>query len=910
MTNDVRVWLYPGASPSDGPSGWESNYVDVSAYVRRPGQDGGAPITYSAGRQDESNAVDAGQMTLTLDNRDGRFSTDKIDGPYYGKLDTNTPIRMGTVGYADTFTRTSASGWGTANASLSQTWSHTGTSNFSVDGSKGQVIISAANTALLAVTVNGNMRDGDVTLTTVPAATATGGVYAQGPILRYVDTSNFVFCTLEFNTAGTVTIRIYKVIGGASTTLASLDPIPSSSYSAGNAWKIRAQADGDTIRAMAWPVSGSQPTAWQVEATQDTLTGSRIGVYSARFSGNTNSGASSLLGLDDFTAIGFEWTGTVVSWPVRWSITGGNSWAPITCAGVLRRLRQGTNPVESPLRHQLGGTADVTGYWPMEEGTDARYFLGSQSTFPAATFSDVRPGWDSTLDGGGLAPALSSDAGQITAIARTANNGTGFSAMFFVKLPSLPSSKTRIARIRTTRGPVPIWDLSIDGTNTYVEGINALGSVVTSSTTLIQENWTWWIAWQLETDNSVGGGNTGWSAIYHAIGSTNYWAQTGTVSGATNSNVGSITLSGANGTVFAHIWLGQNTLPFVTDTFSLVSSGYVGEAAEDRFARVASEAGIPYTIMELGFGSQAMGPQKEGSTLAILQSCADADFGVLAERGAGLEFIRREDRYNLSQTMAITVASGQVSDAPQPIRDDQRLRNKWTISRVNGGSGSYTDAASVLRNGTLEDSATLNVQDDSVLENQAGWRVALGISSKLRWPSITLDFARNPTLLPSWRKKTFGWRLGVTTGMTQVTGNEPDLIVEGYQCVLTPETWTAELNCTDAAIWTAAVTDDTGILGRVDTDGCTTTSLINSTATGSLPVTTIAGYPTWDSTAGLWSSGVDLNLGGERITVNAVTAAVGQAQTFTITARGVNGYAASHASGTSVSLWNPARVVL
>lgn len=910
MTNDVRLWLYPGASPGSDPTNWEAYFADISAYVRRPGNDGGAPITYSGGKQDESPSVDAGQMTLTLDNRDGRFSTDKIDGPYYGLLDLNTPIRLGVVSYADTFTRTVSNGWGTTSSTLGQSWTTPGTaSNYSVDGSKAQIIIAAANTAVLCRASNSNARDVDVTMTITPAATATGAAYGQGAILRYSDTSNYIYSALEFNTGGTVSISIVQVVAGVSTELASLDPIPSSSYTAGQSWELRTQADGDTIRVMAWPASGSQPTSWHATGTQDSLSGTQLGVRSFRFSGNTNSGATSLLGLDDFTAIALEFTGSVVSWPVRWDVTGSNSWAPITAAGVLRRLRQGSNPVQSPLRRQLSGVANTTGYWPMEEGSDAKYFLGTVVGGATATFTGVTPGADNTLAGGGAAPVLSSSDGSIYANAKTANNGNGFAAMFFVKLTSLPSTKTRIARIRTNRGPVPIWDLSIDNLNTYVEGMNSSFTVVTSATNGIVEDWTNWMAWQLETDNS--GGSTAWSAIYHAVGKTTYWAQTGSVAGTTNSNVSNITLTGPSGTAFAHIWLGRNTLPFVTDTFSLVSSGYAAETAADRFARVCGEAGIPYSIAGAPtLNSEKMGVQKEGTTLAILQSCADADYGVMAERGAGLEFVPREYRWNLTQTAAISVAAGQVGAVPQPTRDDQRLRNRWTISRLNGGSGSYQDDTSVARNGTWEDSATLNVFDDSVLENHAAWRVAVGTTDRMRWPSVTLDLVRNPTLGPVWRQRTYGWRLGITTGMTQVRGNEPDLIVEGFQATLTPETWTVELNCSDASIWAAAVTDDTGILGRVDTDGCTTTGSISSSATGSLPVTTIAGYPTWDSAGSLWSGGVDLNLGGERITVNAVSAAVGQAQTFTITARGVNGYAASHPAGTSVSLWNPARVAL
>jgi len=913
VSNDIRLWLYPGASPNSTADAWEPYYVDISQYIRRPGDSGGRPIEYWFGKQDESTQTDAGQMTLTLDDRDGRFSTDKIDGPYYGLLDTNTPIRLGVVALSDTFTRTVSNGWGTANSTLSQSWTVTGTaSNWSTNGSRGNIIIPAANTAVGGTLSNADARDVDVVGTVTPLATATGSEYGMGIFVRKTDFSNYVFCVLRFETAGSCTLEIHSVVAAAHTVTSY--PIPSSSYTANNAWKVRIQADGSAIRAKAWPVSGSEPTSWQAQRTDRNNTGTAIGIYAYRAAGNTNSGVANLLGFDDMTAIGLEFTGYVVSWPNLWDITGSNCWAPITASGILRRLRQGTNPIQSPLRRQLAGTATVTGYWPMEDGSTSQYFTGTVVGTNPANFTGVTPAQDSTLAGGGVAPEITATNGTITASVKTSQGGTGMATMFMVKLPSLPGSKTRIARVRCSRGPTAYYDLSIDGTSTYLEAFAADGTSLASATNAFGAvaDFTQWMAWQIETDNTLSPGNTSISAIYHQVGQVLYYSQTILVSGTTLTNVSSTQLTGPVGTNFGHLWMGSNSLPFVTDTFSLVSSGYYGESASDRFARVCGEAGIPYTITGLStLDSEAMGIQGQSGTMSVLQACADADYGVISERGAGLEFTPRAARWNLTQTMAITVAAGQVSKVPSPIRDDQRLRNKWTISRSNGGSGTYQDDASVARNGTWEDSATINVFDDSVLVNHAAWRVNVGIQQRSRWPVIGLSFARSPELMNTWRKRFYGWRLGVTTGLSQVKGNEPDLVVEGGHASLTPEVWEVDLNCTDGHIWNAAVADDTGIYGRVDMDTgkCTTTALISSTAL-SIPITTAAGYTKWDNTAGLWSGGVDFNVGGERVTVTSITNGAGQAQTLNVTVRGVNGYAASHASGTVVSLWFPAPAAL
>jgi hypothetical protein len=911
MTNTFKVWIYPGANPNLTPTSWGQFETDISQYVRRPGNDGGAPITYSWGKQDESTQTDAGAMNLTLDNRDGRFSTDKIDGPYYGLLDVNCPIRLGVGAGSDSFTRTVTAAVGPA-AGWAGSWLNAttggGTTTFSVDGSKGLINPTGANISVGAILSGASARDVDLVSSIVPTATATGASYGLGHMVRFTDQNNFVYSTLEFNTAGNVTIKIRRVLAGVTVELANVNPIASSSYSAGNAWMLRTQMDGDTMRLKAWPASGSEPGAWMLAADEGDNAGAGLGIFAIRFTGNTNTGA--FIGLDSIDVTGLEWGGYVVSWPLQWDITGNNSWAPIAAGGILRRLRQGTNPVETPLKHQLKNYANVTGYWPMEEGSDAQYLTGTVAGTPFGTLNGAIGGQETSLAGGSQAPTITTAGGSIKVQAVQASGGTGFAGMVLFKLPSLPAAKTRMVRIRTSRGPAVIWDWSIDnlgGTtvDAYDDQFNSIGSSVNAAGIDFTAGW---VALCLTTDNS--GASTAWDWVYHMVGATAYFDQNGTVAGTTLSNILSMEFTGPVGTAFAHAWLGRNTLPFVTNAFSLVSSGYVGETAIGRFLRIAGEAGLANAVAgSAGTLSKGMGAQREGSTMAILQSCADADYGVLAERGMGIEFIPRNSRWNLASGLTLVKASGHIAEVPKPVRDDQRLRNKWTITRQGGSSGTFQNDASVARNGTWEDSATLNVTNDADLVNQAAWRVAIGVQSRLRWPQIALNLSRNPSLAFRWRSRYYGWRFKVTTGLLQVTGNEPDLIMEGFQASLDPDQWVIEMNATDARVWVAGVTDDTGILGRADHEFCTTTALINST-TLSIPITTAGTWPKWDNTAGLWSGGVDFNVGGEQVTVTSITNGAGQAQTLNATVRGVNGYAAIHASGAPVSLWNPAMVAL
>lgn len=907
----VKMLLYPGANPDSDPSTWGLP-ADISQYVRRPGGDGGQAISYSGGRGDEASEPDAGRMSLTLDNRDGRFSTDKIDGPYAGLLDTNTPIRMGVVTFTDNLNRVSASGWGAPTENrFGQDWAHAGSlSNWTADGAKAGTIIAAANTQSQARALNGGGRDMDITMTIIPPALATGARFTCGIVARRVDSANLSLIELSFNTDGSLKFEIRRILGGVYSTLASLDPVPSATYTANSRWRIHVQYEGNAVRASVWLESGSEPSAWQLSAEDTVSTGVETGVWFARYTSNTNSGVTPICYVDDYQVIGLEFAGFVSSWPLRWDRKGGNSWAPITADGIIARITQGNYPIQSPLRRHLGSVANISDYWPMEEGSSSKSFAPVRAGGQPAYFSSgVTPAADNELAGGGPAPVVGTSTDFIQGVTNISNNGTGFAALFLFKLASLPAAKMTIARFRTNRGPVPIYDLSVGPTNFITEAKDTDGTVLSSFTNAFGPlNFTEWMAWQLETDNTLSVGNTTWTSLVHQVGDPTFYFQQGTVSGATNSIVNFFRLQGPDGSAFAHVWLGRNTLPFVSNNFSLVSSGYEGELAADRWDRICDEIGLPHTVRTVST-SEAMGIQRESDALSVLRSCVAADYGVMAERGAGLEMVPREARWNPAVEMALSKASGHIADAPEPVRDTQRLRNKWTVSKLDGGSATYIDTASAAKSGLWEDSAMINVESDAVLVNHAGFRVALGTQQRLRWPEIALNFGRTPTLVYQWRKRRYGMRFTVTTGLTQVTGREPDLIMEGFTAELAPDSWTVRMSASQASAWKAGVTDDTGILGRADIESCTVKTAVNS-STLTIPITTATGKLKWDNTAGLWSGGVDLYVGGERVTVTSITNNTGQDQTLNCSVRGVDGYAAAHGVGEEVRLWEPAIVAL
>lgn len=896
------VRIYPGGEPADADT-WGVGY-DISTKVRYPGSDGGQPITYRGGRPDEAATVDPGEMSLTLDNRAGEFSTENPLGTYYPLLRRGTPITLSMVTGEDTFSTAAGSGWPTSSSGLA--WSRSGVdADWTVAGGVGTRTFGAANTQGFARMVGAAARDVDVTVVVAVPNVATGAALAVGPMLRYTDSSNYYSCRLEFNSTGTLTVKIRRHSTAAGDAdIAEINPIPSSSYSAGQRWRVRAQASGSTIRLKYWLESGSQPDAWSLSVEDTANQGVECGLYFLRANGNTNA-VGPHFNVDNFAAEAYEFTGSVIKWPVRWDKSGNNCWAPITAAGPLRRLRQGTGTLKSPLARQLPAYGP-TGYWPLEDGPQATQFASAVTGVAAAARSGVfvSPASDTSLAGATQSPTFTNATASIRGYTPKRQTGTGFAFMFLVKLQALPAAKTKVASFKGS-GRVVTWNIYIDQlANLTTEGIETDGTILINDSTGLGADPLGWIAHQIEAEWVAG--TVTWAHIWHQVGDTDFLAHSSTFASTATPRVYWWQLGGGlsdlSGAAWSHVWIGENTLPFVGDTFMLVSDGYRGELASDRITRLSMEEGVS-VVVEPGT-SAALGAQPRNNFLDAIDSAADADYGIRYEAGNGLGFRPLSARYNQDVTFALSVAAGEIDEPPEPVLDDQRVRNDWTVARTDGSSAQVVDEVHIAAEARYEDSSTINVQTDDVLADHAGWRLYLGTRKGWRWPGIQLNFARNPTLIPTWRGRPFAPRMTVTSGLDQVGDADPDVIVEGYDCTLWPHGWTADLACSDAKPWDQ-LTLDGGLRldAETDTDGTATTTVneaLDTTETG-IDVVTETGLPVWAATAEI--NGTVITTGGEEMTVSATTGA-GSSQTLTA-ARSANGIVKSHVTGGGVYLAQP-----
>lgn len=904
------VRIYPGANPTD-PDTWGAGQ-DVSSYVRHPGSDGGAPISYSVGRPDEASTVDPGRMTLTLDNRDGRFTTRNPNGAYYPDLRRNTPIVLSMYSGTDDFSRTVSNGLGTSSGG--GVW--TSSTIWSANGTYGKAAIPTANFASAPLLAGTNARNVDVRMTYWPTVAATGAALIYGITLRATDSQNTLLLTQEFGPAGAMDVKIRAIVANVYTTLATGSPV--GSYVANDKWRMRAQVIGNHVRLKVWkPANPSlpdadEPDAWTLSTTDTTVTGTQVGLFFWRLSGNTNVGTVDFP-LDDFAAEAVEFSGSVTEWPVRWDMKGGNCWAPIVANGVLRRIRQAGIQLQSPLRRQLPSYSP-TAYWPLEDGSGATVFGSAVSGGQPATFTSVNPGSDSTLPGASVAPVMSGTSARIVAPGGARQTGNGYALMFFMKFATAtPAGDTVIAywpQEQSGSNAITNWEIWIQtsGTVLNLRGWNDVGTLIVNSTAAISglSGFDSWIAWQFEIDNPTPATNSV-SLIYHEVGAQTFYSLSTTYANTSKPKCTGAVLGGdqCDDAAYSHLWIGENTLPFVDVGFSLVSNGYAGEEASDRIARLCDEQGI-ISDVEPGT-SDPLGPQRVGGFLDAIYDAANADYGLLYESGVGIGYRPRSVRYAQSVALALAVADGDISEPPEPTDDDQRVVNDFTASRVDGSSARVYDQTHIDEQGLYTGSASLLTYDDSNLDDHAGWRVYLGTRPDLRWPSIRMNFARTPENLPSWRAAGFAPRVTVTTGRSQVTESDPDVIVEGYSATLSPAEWQVDCSCSPATPWDVTTLGNATPV-RLDTSGSTLNSSVTTTGTSWTVVT--ASGPIWVPTSS-YPAEVPFTIvcEGEECSVTNVGDLSGGTQVLTVT-RSTNGIVKAHASGAALSLAVPTYLAL
>lgn len=847
--------IAPGADPVD-PSGWI--FTDVSDDVRSAG---GIQIT--AGRQDEASQVDATRVACAVDNRSGDYCRTNPVGTWYGQLGRGTPLEVRVTRINDTFTRTTSPGLGTDSVS-GLTWTHTSSSVWATNGSAATCTLASANTATYAFTEKATGADVEVTGSVSLSAVTTGAAWVHAIVVRAQSTSDHYRLHVEFNTGGTIGCKIAKNVDN---TPADLTSVASTgvTYTSSTVVRYRARVVGSTLQIRAWEDGTDEPTTWTCEATDTTYPESGVtGVYEWRVSGNTNVG-SLISTMDDFRVDVIRAITPVPEWPVRWDQSGNDVTAPITGAGVLRRLSQGQQALRSPMYRQITYPTR-TGHWPLEDGSNSTQLANTVANGSPGTVSGATLGSDGGPPGASAAIQTPSGA-YLAGVFASASTTAGWQMAWSCKLAATaPGSNTEMIRWRTSNGYT--WSFQVSSTNFTVVVTSSTGATLLStSSSTGSANPVNWLSYRVKV--TVSGGTVTVEPAWFGTDGQGSLGFTDTFAGTAGRLISwSInTTTATNDALWSHIF-GVTTGGDDLQSYDArrAFDGYSGETAGARVARLCTEEGMPLVTIGDADDTATMGAQSASTLLDLLRECEDADQGVLHERGAGLGYLTRTARYNGEAAMTLDFASGHVAAPPEPTDDDQRLRNRIVLSRDGGSSVTVEDPTSIALDGVYADELTVNLSDDGYLEDHAYWRLHLGTQDGLRWPVISLNLARNPDLIDEWCKVRIGSRITIANPPDQVGTDTLDLIVEGWTETLTDYGWTVVMACSPAEPWDVAIYDDED--ARYDSRSTTLKTGVSSSATA-LTFRTTDPLDTWSTT----EEPYDVLISGERITVTSMGAA-------------------------------------
>lgn len=285
--------LTEGTETNIGPYAWT---VTAQASDYDPWRVAVAADLDGTGAGDYATPADTVASHLAADAAESATALDVATeaGPYWGDGDAPYDVLAGgrvvTVNavtedvYADTFARTVASGWGTADTGQGYAYfAPGGSTDFSVADPDGIVSLTTADASVVARVVGAPLAYVDHSATVVVPTDAVG--IWHGLASGYVDDQNYVFAVLRYDSATGVILQLSSFVDGTGATYG--DRVVFGSYSAGMEMRVRLRKAGSSFLARAWrPSSQPEPVSWHVGGTVPELAGAgEYGTYSAALSG-------------------------------------------------------------------------------------------------------------------------------------------------------------------------------------------------------------------------------------------------------------------------------------------------------------------------------------------------------------------------------------------------------------------------------------------------------------------------------------------------------------------------------------------------------------------------------------------------------------------------------------------------
>lgn len=593
------------------------------------------------------------------------------------------------------------------------------------------------------------------------------------------------------------------------------------------------------------------------------------------------------------------------SWTPTWEMNGASPAVALSASGVLRRLAQNTAPVLSSLRRRLTTESNVRAYWPCEDGREATAAASAFDGHPSMLWTVGTPNFAAASDAFDCSlplPTLTDSALDGFVLPYT-HTGEWQVRMLMVVPDTGMSTNGNLLRVYTSSSSIAIVEIDYgsgggsmsltaydaSGTSVYTSGV--IGFAINGQSGRLFLS--------MDQDGADVDYRYGWQPIG---GTATFWDATitGRTIGAVTRVIAGYDFDHDDWTV-GHVVVQDEVTDIHADDDELEAfAGEVTTFAVDsgRFGRLCAENGIE----NIAYGdstsfdqpTDVMGPQRPDVLLNLLRDAERVDQGIIVDGlTAGLVFRTRRNLENRDADLTVDISAKELAQPLQPVCDDQGRVNRAIVNRQDGVTAEVADEDGPLGTDTIgiyDTSMTVPVESDEAPRLYAGWLVHKGTVEGYRYPTLALDLAATPDLIPAWLTATDvgpGERIDITNPAAAATGHADATIsqqIQGFRQFLTPYRWDVEMNCAPFEPWrigvVAAESGDTDeFLARLDSGGSTLAAGAAAGAT-SLSVATTSGLPLWTTTAD--DLPFEIEVAGIAITVTAISGS-SSPQTFTVT---------------------------
>lgn len=772
------------------------------------------------GRRDMGARTDPGNLTLTLNNRDGKYSTRNPESPLWGKLGPNTGVRVSVpattrylelTGADDSYASTpdhaalditgdldlrwegEANWYGPGARMLIGKWGASGQRSYHMRIQDGSLYLSGitnlgesyfVSRPLPALPQRAALR---VTLDADTGAGSWAVAHYWAPTIA----GPWTQIHTTFTAAGTITTHVSTepllIAPAQPTATVPRRVVEGKVYKA----EVRSGIGGTVVAAPDF-------TAQAVGSTGFTDSAGRVWSYSgtARISDRA-----------------FRFHGEISTWPKEWVPGGADVWCSVEAAGVLRRYDQGTKALNSTLRRRIP-SANPIAYWHFEEDREASRAYSPITGVQPAAVTGVEWAAVDTLPSSKALPKLTA-AATLSAIVPDAADGQWQVELVYNaddKAPPSSGSRAEFLSISTT-GTVRRWLIRMRQDSIAVTGYDASGTdIINQAVTAVEDIFHGWFRLRLYAQD-LGGGQMEW-----VIGWTNVNGGILQLPKTITGSPGHVTAVTANwgalteGWSFGHLAVmptAANTIYDGSDT------AFAGETAWQRLLRLATEEGLPMARIPGRLTPERVGPQRPDELLELLHEAAEADGGMLIEDRDRLGLVLRERSSMYTQEPRL------VLDCNMPGLDDEKLRpaeesdfvrNDITVKRSGGSEGRAVQTEgkfAVDRIGSYDTAPELSLFADTQTEPIAYWLLHLLTYDGARYPSVTVMLHKPGAqdLVEDVLALREGDLIRITNLPSYVEWNDLDLIVQGWHEELDLHRWEITFNCSPAGPWRLATTN-------------------------------------------------------------------------------------------------------